>query len=65
MEPKIVENNKEKSLVKKGETSLKNTDKNTYIITPILQTTVGVIFYIASFVVSAAIGYTFIFSVFN
>ena len=32
MEPKIVENNKEKSLVKKGETSLKNTDKNTYII---------------------------------
>ncbi len=65
MEPKIVENNKEKSLVKKGETSLKNTDKNTYIIKPILQTTVGVIFYIASFVVSVAIGYTFIFSVFN
>lgn len=65
MEPKIVENNKEKSLVKKGETSLKNTDKNTYIIKPILQTTVGVLFYIASFVVSVAIGYTFIFSVFN
>ena len=65
MEPNIVENNKEKSLVKKGETSLKNTDKNTYIIKPILQTTVGVIFYIASFVVSVAIGYTFIFSVFN
>ncbi len=65
MEPKIVENNKEKSLVKKGENSLKNTDKNTYIIKPILQTTVGVIFYIASFVVSVAIGYTFIFSVFN
>ena len=65
MEPKIVENNKEKALVKKGETSLKNTDKNTYIIKPILQTTVGVIFYIASFVVSVAIGYTFIFSVFN
>ena len=65
MEPKIVENNKEKSLVKKGETSLKNADKNTYIIKPILQTTVGVIFYIASFVVSVAIGYTFIFSVFN
>ena len=65
MEPKIVENNKEKSLVKKGETSLKNTDKNTYLIKPILQTTVGVIFYIASFVVSVAIGYTFIFSVFN
>ena len=65
MEPKIVENNKEKSLVKKGETYLKNTDKNTYIIKPILQTTVGVIFYIASFVVSVAIGYTFIFSVFN
>lgn len=65
MEPKIVENNKEKSLVKKGETSLKNIDKNTYIIKPILQTTVGVIFYIASFVVSVAIGYTFIFSVFN
>ena len=65
MEPKIVENNKEKSLVKKGETSLKNTDTNTYIIKPILQTTVGVIFYIASFVVSVAIGYTFIFSVFN
>lgn len=65
MEPKIVENNKEKSLVKKGENSLENTDKNTYIIKPILQTTVGVIFYIASFVVSVAIGYTFIFSVFN
>ena len=65
MEPKIVENNKEKSLVKKGETSLKNKDKNTYIIKPILETTVGVIFYIASFVVSVAIGYTFIFSVFN
>lgn len=65
MEPKIVENNKEKSLVKKGENSLKNTDKNTYIIKPILQTTVGVIFYIASFVASVAIGYTFIFSVFN
>lgn len=65
MEPKIVENNKEKSLVKKGETSLKNKDTNTYIIKPILQTTVGVIFYIASFVVSVAIGYTFIFSVFN
>lgn len=65
MEPKIVENNKEKSLVKKGEASLKNKDKNTYIIKPILQTTVGVIFYIASFVVSVAIGYTFIFSVFN
>ena len=65
MEPKIVENNKEKSLVKKGETSLKNTDKNIYIIKPILQTTAGVIFYIASFVVSVAIGYTFIFSVFN
>ena len=65
MEPKIVENNKEKSLVKKGETSLKNTDKNTYIRKPILQSPVGVIFYIASFVVSVAIGYTFIFSVFN
>lgn len=65
MEQKILENNTEKSLVKKGETSLKNKDKNTYIIKPILQTTVGVIFYIASFIVSVAIGYTFIFSVFN
>ena len=65
MEQKIVENNKEKSLVKKGETSLKNKSKNTYIIKPILETTVGVIFYIASFIVSMAIGYTFIFSVFN
>lgn len=65
MEQKILENNTEKSLVKKGETSLKNKDKNTYVIKPILQTTVGVIFYIASFVVSVAIGYTFIFSVFN
>lgn len=65
MEPKIIENNTEKSLVKKGETSLKSKDKNTYIIKPILQTTVGIIFYIASFVVSIAIGYTFIFSVFN
>ncbi len=65
MEQKIVENNKEKSLVKKGETSLKNKSKNTYIIKPILETTVGIIFYIASFIVSMAIGYTFIFSVFN
>lgn len=65
MEEKMIENNTEKSLVKKGETSLKNKDKNIYVIKPMLQTTVGVIFYIASFVVSVAIGYTFIFSVFN
>lgn len=65
MKSKIIENNTEKSLVKKGETSLKNKDKNTYIIKPILKTTVGILFYVASFVVSVAIGYTFIFSVFN
>ena len=57
------ENTTEKALVKKGETSLKT--RNTYMIQPILKTTVGVLFYTASFIVSMAIGYVFIFSVFN
>lgn len=59
----LEENTTEKALVKKGETSLKT--RNTYMIQPILKTTVGVLFYTASFIVSMAIGYTFIFSVFN
>lgn len=63
MENKLEENNTEKSLVKKGENSLKR--RNTYLIKPILKTTVGILFYAASFIVSIAIGYVFIFSVFN
>ena len=53
----------EKSLVKRGETSLRK--HNAYTVKPILQTTVGVLFYVASFVVAAVIGYVAIFSVFN
>lgn len=63
MENKIEENKIEKSLVKKGETSLRT--RNTYMIQPILKTTAGILFYAASFIVSAAIGYMFVFSVFN
>ena len=63
MENKIEENKIEKSLVKKGETSLRT--RNTYVIQPILKTTAGILFYTASFIVSMAIGYVFIFSVFN
>ena len=63
MDNKIEENKIEKSLVKKGETSLKT--RNTYMIKPILRTTAGILFYAASFIVSMAIGYVFVFSVFN
>ena len=59
----IQENNTEKALVKKKESGLRT--RNTYLIKPILQTTVGIAFYAASFIVSMAIGYTFIFSMFN
>lgn len=59
----IKENNIEKSLVKKGEKSLK--PRNTYLIKPVLQTTAGVLFYVASFVVAMAFSYMFIFSVFE
>ena len=63
MDNKIEENKIEKSLVKKGETSLKT--RNTYMIKPILRTTAGILFYATSFIVSMAIGYVFVFSVFN
>lgn len=63
VENNIIENNIEKSLVKKGENSLKT--RNTYLIKPIIQTTAGILFYVASFIVSVAIGYVFVFSVFN
>ena len=59
----IKENTIEKSLVKKGEKSLKT--RNTYLIKPILQTTAGVLFYAASFVLAMAISYVFVFSVFE
>lgn len=60
---KTNEQPEEKSLVKKGETSLRN--RNVYIIKPIFQTTAGILFYVASFILSVAAGYTLIFSVFN
>lgn len=60
---KIVENNIEKSLVKKGENSLRK--RTTYTVSPMLKTTAGVLFYVASFVVSMAASYTLIFSLFN
>lgn len=60
---KIEENKSETALVKRGETSLKT--RNTYMIKPILKTTAGILFYTASFIVSIAIGYVFVFSVFN
>lgn len=63
MDNKIEENKIEKSLVKKGETSLKT--RNTYMIKPVLKTTAGILFYTASFIISVAVGYIFIFSVFN
>lgn len=63
MKNKIEENKIEKSLVKKGETSLRT--RNTYMIKPILNTTAGILFYAASFIVSMAISYMFIFSLFN
>lgn len=60
----IKENNIEKSLTTKGEKSL--TVKNRHInILPILKTATGILFYTATFILSVAAGYIFIFSVFN
>lgn len=59
----IKENTTEKALVTKKETALKT--RNNYLIKPIIETTVGIVFYAATFIVSMAIGYTFIFSMFN
>jgi len=60
----ITENHIEKSLITKGEKSLtmKNVRKN---LAPILRTATGIVFYAATFIVSVAIGYIFIFSIFN
>ncbi|MBQ9313446.1 MAG: hypothetical protein IJ220_00330 [Clostridia bacterium] len=60
----IKENNIEKSLTTKGEKSLTIKDKQKKLA-PILKTATGIIFYAATFIVSIAIGYMFIFSVFN
>ena len=60
----IKENNIEKSLVTKGEKSLTYNSKLMNLL-PYLKTAVGIIFYVSTFVVSVAIGYIFIFSVFN
>lgn len=57
------ENTIEKSLTTKGEQAL--TDKKKVDIIPILKTATGIVFYTATFIVSVAIGYVFIFSVFN
>ena len=60
----INENTIEKSLVKKGKKSLTLQSKSRNIL-PILRRATGIIFYAATFIVSVAIGYIFIFSVFN
>lgn len=60
----IKENNIEKSLVTKGEKSLISNIKRLNLI-PYIKTAVGIVFYVSTFVVSVAIGYMFIFSVFN
>ena len=60
----IKENLIEKSLVAKGEKSLTSNDKHLNLI-PYIKTAAGIIFYISTFIVSAAVGYIFIFSVFN
>lgn len=60
----IKENNIEKSLTTKGEKSLTVRNKYSNLI-PLLRTATGIIFYTATFIVSVAIGYLFIFSVFN
>ena len=59
----IVENNTEKALVAQGDSSLAS--KKKFNILPILKVTTGIVFYAATFIVSIAIGYIFIFSVFN
>ena len=60
----IKENTIEKSLVAKGEKTLtiKNKLQN---LMPYMKTALGIIFYTATFIVSVAAGYIFIFSVFN
>ena len=60
----IQENNTELSLTNKSLSSLAipNKEKD---LTHIIKTATGIIFYTASFIVSVAIGYLFIFSVFN
>lgn len=60
----IKENTIEKSMIKKGEKSLTVQNKHMNLI-PFLKVATGVIFYTATFIVSVAIGYIFIFSVFN
>lgn len=60
----IQENNIEKSLTTKGEKSLTIRTKHKNLA-PLLKTATGIIFYAATFIVSVAIGYIFIFSVFN
>lgn len=62
MKEKIIENKTEKSLIKKGETSLKA--KNNAVLPTVFKTTAGILFYTATFILSMAIGYTFIFSLF-
>lgn len=58
----IIENKTEKSLTKKGETALKVKYKE--LLPKVFKTTAGILFYAATFVLSMAIGYTFIFSLF-
>ena len=60
----IQENTIEKALIakRKNSLSLKNNHRS---IVPILKTATGIIFYTATFIVSVAVGYIFIFSVFN
>ena len=60
----IKENNVEKSLTKKGEKQLTVHNKHKDIL-PIIRTATEVIFFTATFIVSVAVGYIFIFSVFN
>lgn len=61
---KIKENTIEKSLTTKGEKSLIDRIKQKDL-SVIIKTATGIIFYTATFIVSVAIGYIFIFSVFQ
>ena len=64
MEKMVQENHIEKSLTTKGEQSLlfRLKQKN---LTLLWKKAGGIIFYAATFIVSVAVGYIFIFSVFN
>ncbi len=62
MKETIIENKSEKSLTKKSETALRI--KNKEMLPKVFKTTAGVLFYTATFVLSMAVGYTFIFSLF-